>query len=46
MVQRIGRLVRFEEDKVGKIYIIYVKNSQEEKWLTKAVQDLKDIKWL
>ena len=46
MVQRIGRLIRFEEDKVGKIYIIYVKDSQEEKWLTKAVQDLKDIKWL
>jgi len=46
MVQRIGRLIRFEEDKIGKIYIIYVKNSQEEKWLTKAVQDLKDIKWL
>ena len=46
MVQRIGRLIRFEEGKVGKIYIIYVKNSQEEKWLNKSVADLKGINWL
>jgi len=46
MVQRIGRLIRFEEGKTGKIYIIYVKNSQEEKWLNKAVENLKGIKWL
>jgi len=46
MVQRIGRLIRFEEGKTGKIYIIYVKNSQEEKWLNKAVENLKGIQWL
>ena len=46
MVQRIGRLIRFEKDKIGKIYIIYVKDSQEERWLNKSVANLKGIKWL
>lgn len=46
MVQRIGRLIRFEKGKTGKVYIIYVKNSQEEKWLNKAVENLKGVKWL
>ena len=46
MVQRIGRLIRYEEGKTGKIYIIYVKDSQEEKWLNKSVADLKGVKWL
>ena len=46
MVQRIGRLIRYEEGKTGKIYIIYVKDTQEEKWLNKSVADLKGVKWL
>ncbi len=46
MIQRIGRLIRFEENKIGKIYILYVKDSQEEKWLRNSVRDLKGVKWL
>jgi len=46
MIQRIGRLIRFEEGKIGKIYILYIKNSQEEKWLTSSVRDLSGVKWI
>lgn len=46
MIQRIGRLIRFEEGKVGKIYILYIKDSQEEKWLRNSVRDLSGVKWL
>ena len=43
MIQRIGRLLRKSEDKIGKIYILYVKDSQEEKWLNNAIKDLNNI---
>lgn len=46
MIQRVGRLIRFQEGKVGDIYILYVKESQEEKWLKNAVKSLDNIKWL
>ena len=46
MIQRVGRLIRFQEGKVGDIYILYVKDSQEEKWLKSAVKDLNNINWL
>lgn len=46
MIQRIGRLLRLSEDKIGKIFILYVKDSQEEKWLTNAVKDLSNVKWI
>ena len=45
MIQRIGRLIRFQEDKTGEIIILYVKNSQEEKWLKNAVKSLNNIIW-
>ena len=45
MIQRVGRLIRFQEDKIGKIYIVYVADSQEEKWLTKATKNLKNVIW-
>jgi len=45
MIQRVGRLIRFKEDKIGKIYILYVKDSQEEKWLNNSVQKLKNVVW-
>jgi superfamily II DNA or RNA helicase len=38
--QRIGRSIRFEEGKVATIVRLYVKNSQEEKWVNNAQQDL------
>lgn len=43
MIQRIGRLLRKNEDKIGKIYILYVKDSQEEVWLNKATKNLNNI---
>jgi superfamily II DNA or RNA helicase len=46
MIQRVGRLIRWEKGKTGKVYVLYVKDSQEEKWLKNAVWDLKGVKWL
>jgi superfamily II DNA or RNA helicase len=46
MIQRVGRLIRFEEGKIGKVIILYVKDSQEEKWLKNSVKTLNNIKWL
>tara|TARA_R110002012_G_scaffold77395_1_gene196480 strand:- start:1205 stop:2368 length:1164 start_codon:yes stop_codon:yes gene_type:complete len=45
MIQRVGRLIRFKEGKVGEIIILYVADSQEEKWLKNAVKSLKNIIW-
>ena len=47
MIQRVGRLLRLSTpDKIGKIYIMYIKDSQEEKWLRNSVKSLNNIKWL
>tara|TARA_R100000329_G_scaffold58693_1_gene52886 strand:+ start:772 stop:1944 length:1173 start_codon:yes stop_codon:yes gene_type:complete len=47
MIQRVGRLLRLStDDKVGKIYIVYIKDSQEEKWLRTAVKTLNNVTWL
>jgi len=46
MIQRVGRLIRFQEGKVGEIYILYVENSQEEKWLKNATKELNNVNWL
>jgi superfamily II DNA or RNA helicase len=46
MIQRVGRLIRFEEGKTGRVYILYVKDSQEEKWLKNSVKGLNNIKWM
>jgi superfamily II DNA or RNA helicase len=43
LIQRVGRLLRKSEDKVGRVYILYVKDSQEETWLNKAVSKLKNV---
>lgn len=50
MVQRVGRLVRIDPnnpDKTGKVVIVYVKDSQEEKWLRNALRtlDSSNITW-
>ena len=45
MIQRVGRLIRFQEDKTGQIIILYVKDSQEEKWLKNAVKNLSNVKF-
>jgi superfamily II DNA or RNA helicase len=46
MIQRVGRLLRFQENKIGKIIILYVNNSQEEKWLKSAVKGLTNVNWV
>jgi len=46
MIQRVGRLLRLNKDKIGVIYILYVKDSQEEKWLKNAIKSLNNIKWV
>ncbi len=44
MIQRVGRLIRFKEGKRGRIYILYVPDSQEEKWLESATKTLNNVK--
>lgn len=46
MIQRVGRLLRLSENKVGKIFILYVRDSQEQKWLENAVSKLNNVQWL
>jgi superfamily II DNA or RNA helicase len=46
MIQRIGRLLRYEENKIGKIVIVYVADSQEDKWLKNAVRSFNNIKYI
>jgi superfamily II DNA or RNA helicase len=43
MIQRVGRLIRFKKGKTGRIYILYVQDSQEEKWMTQATQSLNNV---
>jgi superfamily II DNA or RNA helicase len=45
MIQRVGRLIRFQKDKTGEVIILYVKDSQEEKWIKSAVKNLKNVKF-
>jgi superfamily II DNA or RNA helicase len=45
MIQRIGRIIRYQEGKIGKIIILYVKDSQEEKWLRNSVKTLNNVTW-
>ena len=44
MIQRVGRLIRFKEVKRGRVYILYVKDSQEEKWMDQATKTLHNVK--
>ena len=46
MIQRVGRLLRFQENKIGKIVVLYVQNTQEEKWLKSAVKGLTNVNWV
>ena len=45
MIQRVGRIIRYQEGKIGKIFILYVKDSQEEKWLKSSVKSLNNVIW-
>jgi superfamily II DNA or RNA helicase len=47
MIQRVGRLLRLsDKDKVGEVIVLYVKDSQEEKWLQNAIKNLSNISWI
>ena len=46
MIQRVGRLLRFQENKVGTIIILYIKDTQEEKWLKSSVKGLTNVNWI
>ena len=46
MIQRVGRLLRFQEDKTGTIIVLYIKDTQEEKWLKSSVKGLENINWV
>ena len=46
MIQRVGRLLRLNKSKTGTIYVLYVKESQEEKWLRSSIRNLSNIGWL
>ena len=41
MIQRLGRLIRYKRGKRGRVYILYVKDSQEQKWMEQATKSFK-----
>jgi len=44
--QRRGRAIRFQKDKVAKIFNLYVPKTIEEKWVKKRIAKSVNIKWL
>ena len=47
MIQRVGRLLRLSKsDKIAEVAILYVRDSQEEKWLMNAIKNLSNITWI
>ena len=51
MIQRVGRLVRIDPKnpkKTGKVVIMYVVNSQEQKWLENALRNTppQNVSWV
>lgn len=43
LIQRMGRIIRKDGDKVGKIFIFYMIDSQEEKWLKEATKKITNV---
>lgn len=46
MIQRVGRLLRLSPNKIGKVIILYVADSQEEKWLRSSIKSFNNIVWI
>ena len=46
MIQRVGRIIRYQEGKIGKIFGLYVKDRQEENWLKSSIKTLNNVTWL
>ena len=44
-VQRLGRLLRYQEGKEAKLFNIYIKKTKEESWLNTRLKGLKNIIW-
>lgn len=45
-LQRTGRAIRFKEDKVGMIVNLYLKDTQDEKWLKKRQTKTTNVQWV
>jgi superfamily II DNA or RNA helicase len=45
-LQRTGRAIRFKENKVGMIINLYLKDTQDEKWLKKRQTKTTNVKWV
>ena len=43
VIQRVGRAVRLDKDKSAIIIRLYVKNSQEEKWMNNSMKELNSV---
>lgn len=46
LVQRIGRVVRYREGHLAKIWVLTVVNTQDEKWAEKALSNLQNIEYM
>jgi superfamily II DNA or RNA helicase len=44
LIQRIGRVVRLRDNFIGKIYIIVLRDTVDERWLNTAIAAIKEIK--
>lgn len=45
-LQRTGRAIRFQEGKVGMIINLYLKDTQDEKWLKKRQTKTTNVEWV
>jgi len=45
VIQRLGRILRYQEGKEAKLYNIYVRNTKEEQWLVTGIKGLKNVRW-
>ena len=44
LIQRIGRVLRFEENKSGEVWILVAKDTQDEVWASSALKSFKPSK--
>lgn len=43
LVQRVGRIIRYRVGHIGKIYIIVLKDTVDEQWLQKALENIENL---
>ena len=43
---KLAQSIEKKENKIGKIVVLYVQNTQEEKWLKSAVKGLTNVNWV